>query len=416
LFNKAQIRYSLYFLNFAEINHFTMKSVLRFTFSLVLFSLISITEAQPFAIGHRQKSFTDASRNNRVITTEIYYPATTAGDNVTVSSGQFPILVFGHGFVMAWSAYDVVWNALVPNGYILVFPTTETSLSPSHGEFGKDIAYLVGAMKAEGQNSSSPFFNAVTNTSAVMGHSMGGGAAFLSVQHDPTITAIATLAAANTTPSAIQAAAGITIPALVLSGGNDCVTPPAQHQIPMYDSLISSCKSLVSITGGSHCQFANYNFNCYFGEGTCSPQATITPAVQQSTVASVLLPWLNYYLKNDCTAGTQFQNLLAAGSGITSQQNCTLACTATNENKLVQFSVAPNPVQRGTQFTISGKNLNTVSLEMRDASGKITPIKFYPTDKQISVSLNNISQGVYFVTVFSPEKTALSTFRIVVTE
>lgn len=384
---------------------------------IFLFSIISLnTDAQTFAIGHRQKSFTDASRNNRVITTEIYYPAATAGDNVAISSGQFPILVFGHGFVMAWSAYDVVWNALVPNGYILVFPTTETSISPSHGEFGKDIAFLVGAMKAEGQNSSSSFFNSVATTSAVMGHSMGGGAAFLSVQYDPTITAIATLSAANTTPSAIQAAAGITIPSLVLSGGNDCVTPPAQHQIPMYDSLSSSCKSFVSITGGSHCQFANYNFNCYFGEGTCTPQATITPAAQQSTVASVLLPWLNYYLKNDCTAGTQFQNLLAAGSGISSLQNCILNCTAINENSSTEFSLAPNPAQSGTTLTLKGENLKNVSIALRDASGKIIPVKFQVEEKSIVISLKELSKGLYFVNIISAEKNLLSALKLIVTE
>lgn len=388
------------FLQFCR-KYFTMNFLIRI---LIFICCTHLAMSQPFAIGHRQLSFTDATRNNRAIATEIYYPANTAGDNVAIANGQFPILVFGHGFVMAWSAYDVVWNALVPNGYIMVFPTTESSLSPSHGEFGKDIAFLVGAMKSQGANSSSSFFNAVSNTSAVMGHSMGGGAAFLSVQYDPTITAIATLGAANTTPSAITAASGITIPSLVLSGGNDCVTPPPQHQIPMYDSLNSSCKSFVSITGGSHCQFANYNFNCYFGEGTCSPQATISPSVQQSTVASVLLPWLNFYLKNDCVAATQFQNLLTAGGGITSQQNCTLACTSIEEKISNAVKLFPNPIRINENIRISGLNNKEVKIRIIDLSGKKIWEVTITEQNQITIPPCITSPGLFFLEVENEKK------------
>ena len=111
--------------------------------------ILSDLSAQ-FQIGSRQITFTDPSRSNRSIAAEIRYPAQVAGSNAAVASGQFPIIVFGHGFVMTFSAYDVVWQALVPSGYIVVLPTTEASLSPSHSNFGQDIAFLVNAMKAEG--------------------------------------------------------------------------------------------------------------------------------------------------------------------------------------------------------------------------------------------------------------------------
>jgi hypothetical protein len=71
--------------------------------SLIILFLVligTISEAQPFLIGHKQQAFIDASRSNRTIDTEIYYPANTAGDNVPMANGTFPTLVFGHGFVM----------------------------------------------------------------------------------------------------------------------------------------------------------------------------------------------------------------------------------------------------------------------------------------------------------------------------
>jgi pimeloyl-ACP methyl ester carboxylesterase len=169
-----------------------------FSYLTILLIFISIyTQAQPFQIGHKQQTFIDESRSNRSINTEIYYPSNSSGDNVPMANGIFPTLVFGHGFVMTWDSYDYLWNGIIPSGFILVFPKTEGSFSPSHADFGKDIAFLVDAMKLEGLNQSSTFYNAVSDKSAVMGHSMGGGSAFLSIQYNSTITALATLAAAR---------------------------------------------------------------------------------------------------------------------------------------------------------------------------------------------------------------------------
>jgi len=114
------------------------------TLSACLQPMISIS--QPYAVGHIKKSYSDAARGNRSITAEIYYPSVISGENVAAAQGNFPVLVFGHGFVMSWNAYKYLWDALVAKGYIMVFPTTETSLSPSHDAFGKDMAFLVNAM------------------------------------------------------------------------------------------------------------------------------------------------------------------------------------------------------------------------------------------------------------------------------
>ena len=91
---------------------------------------------------------------------EVYYPADVAGDQVPFTQQPItaPILVFGHGFVMSWDAYSNIWNALVPHGYLMAFVTTETGFSPSHLEFGKDIAFAVGYMQSLSTNASDPFY------------------------------------------------------------------------------------------------------------------------------------------------------------------------------------------------------------------------------------------------------------------
>ena len=372
---------------------------------LLLHFCIITTYAQTHQIGHKQQTFVDTSRSNREITAEIYYPATTTGDDVAIASGEFPVLVFGHGFVMTWSAYAPVWNALVPNGYIMVFPTTESSIFPSHSNFGKDIAYLVGAMKNEGTSNSSAFFGAVDGTSAVMGHSMGGGAAFLAVQYDPTITALATLAAANTNPPSITAAAEITIPSIVLAGANDCVAPPDEHQLPMYDALAADCKTLVSITGGSHCQFANTNTNCFIGELTCTPRPAINADAQQATTYQLLLPWLDYYLKYDTVAGTQFQDLITTGNGIESQQNCSLLSTYDVAPAAVsKLNIFPNPLFETTTLETNVGLINA-SLVIYNIYGQAVFEQHKINSQIIVLSRNNLASGLYFVRLSDGTKT-----------
>ena len=373
-----------------------------FTFFTIFISFNIHCLAQTYQIGHKQQTFIDESRSNRNITTEIYYPADMSGDNVSIASGQFPVLVFGHGFLMTWSAYANIWNDIVPNGYIMVFPTTETSLFPSHTNFGKDIAFLVGAMKTEGTNASSTFFGGVATTSAAMGHSMGGGSAFLSVQYDPSITALATLAAANTTPSSIDAAKNIGIPSIVIAGANDCVAPPVQHQLPMYDALASTCKTYVTITGGSHCQFANANTNCSLGELTCSPPPDISPMSQQNiTFLLIFILWLI------------LQNLITTGSGIESQQNCLLLSTRKSE-KISEsgINIYPNPFSSETtvQANIPMKNATlTVHNNLGQQIMQLTNIY----GNTVSLKRGGLSSGLYFIRLKEDNK-ILATKKIIV--
>jgi len=296
-----------------------MKKILFFV-ALFTYSYI---DAQVFPIGHTQITYTDPARGGRNIQTEIYYPATSAGEATLVASGTFPVIVFGHGFVMSWDAYQNFWDDLVPQGYILAFPRTEGSISPNHAEFGKDLAFLVAKLQSESaSNSSSLFYNHVNSKSAIMGHSMGGGSSFLAAENNALITTMVSFAAANTTPPSITAAQHVLVPSLVFSGQNDCVAPPAAHQQKMYDSLAAPCKTFINVKGGAHCEFANNNFNCNFGQSTCSPSPTITRAQQQDVTSDFLKLWLAYYLKNDCASRNIFNDSLVASSRITYQQSC----------------------------------------------------------------------------------------------
>ncbi len=373
------------------------------TVVLVGLGLTNDVGAQPFQLGHLTMNFTDVSRNNRVIATEIYYPAQMAGDNVPVagSSTLFPLLSFGHGFVMTWDAYQNYWSALVPQGYIMLFPKTEGSLSPSHLDFGKDLAFLIDQMAVLNGNPTSIFYNKVSAMNAVMGHSMGGGASFLATQQSSNIKTIVNFAPAETNPSAVTAASLSTIPTLIFSGANDCVTPPAVHQIPMYNSSMANCKTLITINGGSHCQMANSNFFCNLGEGSCSPQATISRATQQSVITSYLLPWLNFQLKNDCAQGTVFDNQIVIDTAISFQKNC-IQCNAltTETNVRNGIRVYPNPV---TDFiTMAMENPSDYQVNLYDSRGRLLLSKAF--GQTVSIDVSDFQDGLYFYSVLQSGK------------
>lgn len=369
--------------------------------------------AQTFQIGHTTINFIDASRSNRTIAAEIYYPSDVAGDNVALTnlnSETFPVLCYGHGFLTTWDAYQNFWNFLVPKGYIMVFPKTEGSLTPSHIDFGKDLSYLISQMNVLGNTASSLFYNRISSMNCVMGHSMGGGASFLAAQLNPTIKTILNFAPAETTPSAILSAATITIPSLIFAGGNDCVTPPNTNQIPIYNGLFSNCKTLISIIGGSHCQMANSNFFCGFGESSCIPQPTINRATQHNIINSYILPWLDYQLKGNCLQGNWFDNQIVADNLITFQKNC-IQCSSLDFqdiNLIKQIVVTPNPAK--DFITISGNldGLNQVSVF--DMTGKLILIEEF--EKEVTINLSDFSKGFYSYLVKS-SSTNLSTGKFI---
>ncbi len=381
----------------------TMK--LNFIVIILIFACNNLF-SQSFQVGHTSITFIDSSRNNRSIPAEIYYPGDIAGNDVPITTANnhtFPVLSFGHGFLMTWDAYQNIWDAVVPEGFIIVFPKTETGFTPSHSEFGKDIAFLLSAMAALGEDNSSFLFNRVDSMNCAMGHSMGGGAAFLAAQFSASVKTLVTFAPAETNPSAIQAAGGLHIPSLIIAGGNDCVTPPVTNQIPMYDALQSACKSYISINGGSHCQMADNNFLCSFGEGTCSPPPTITRSEQHTIINRYLLPWLNFQLKGDCFSGAQFDSLIVRDSVIAFQKSCELCnTTSINENNsLIRVDIFPNPFHDSIyiQCSIFANSEVGIDLYLLDGT-KIDTQTFsnVQPDEKLKLSVNqHLTAGVYLL-------------------
>lgn len=369
-----------------------MKKILLIYFGIVPF----LFYGQIYEIGHKQITYTDPARNNRSIKTEIYYPADVAGDNVAIASGQFPFLVFGHGFVMGWNSYQWFWDSIVPKGYIMLFPRTEGSIIPNHSEFGLDLKFLNEKFKTENSNPSSFFYQHIANTSAIMGHSMGGGASFLAAENYTNFTTLINFAAATTNPSSITAAANVTVPLLMFIGENDGVAPPSTHQIPMFDSCASLCKISVTLKGGGHCYFADYNLNCSLGESSTSPQPTITREEQHTRVFYLLEPYLSYMLKGNLNDGALFMIRLTNDSNITYVNTCN---TKISEEMYQKGFIYPNPASEFLNIYLPENN-NKYEYSIIDILGH--ELKKGEINQSITtINIENLPKGVYFIKLYN---------------
>ncbi len=393
---------------------------------LIATSFTLVTNAQTFLIGHMSINFKDVSRTStgysisggittstatgRTIGTEVYYPATTTGTNTPVASGQFPVVVFGHGFVMTYDNYDNIFNRLAALGYIVLLPRTEGSTSPVHADFGADLAFLASA----GMNLNTVSSNTILNTfngkviqkSAIGGHSMGAGSSFLGAASNSTITCLFNMCAATTNPSSINSASLVTVPSLLISGEMDSVADTTV-QNSHYTATASLKKFHVIITGAKHCDFGNgTSFLCTFGQPACS--GTGCNAILFARYMSYLEPFLANQLKSDCTAGNTFMTLIQnpstdrAGRKITG----TLACLATgliSKTKAELFSVFPNPVNDKLIVSYTSEHNTPVEFELYDISGRLMLTLSETTSNSIVVkkelNTNQLEKGTYILFV-----------------
>jgi dienelactone hydrolase len=391
----------------------------------VCFTLIS--QAQTFPVGHMSINFKDASRTGgysisggitmtgtgRNIGTEVYYPATVAGNNVTVANGQFPIVVFGHGFAMTWDSYDNIYNRLASLGYIVLLPRTESSIfpTPNHANFAEDLK-LVASQGLLLNSISTPtalasFNGKVIQKSAIGGHSMGAGCSFIAAQNNTTVTCVFNLAAATSNTAGVSSVAGaslVTVPLLMISGEKDNVAD-STVQNNHYNPTASTIKFHSIVKDVTHCDFGNGNSGtCTIGQAACS--GTGCNATLFARYMSYIEPFLANRLKSDCTAGNTFMSLISNPSTdrVGRKINGTIACVATgieSLNPLNNFSIFPNPTEGKLTVSYSTENSAPVIFELYDISGRlILTLTENSTNSQTlkkEIELENIDNGSYIL-------------------
>lgn len=385
--------------------------------------------AQTFPVGFMSINFKDPSRSGgtaiansvqmpgsgRDIGAAVFYPAVSAGTNVAVANGNFPIVVFGHGFLMTYDSYNNIYNSLVSKGYIVVLPRTEGSAAPNHLDFGKDLAFLAEQFKlfntASTPSNITIFNGKVAQRTAIGGHSMGGGCSFVGAQNNSSITCFFNMAAATSNTSGVSSIAGaslISVPCLVMSGEKDCVVDTIV-QNAHFTNLSSSKKFHVILKGLTHCDFGNgSNFNCTFGQSASGCPNTISNSLAFTSYMNYLIPFLNNQLQNDCNEGIRFMDSISNPSSLRVGRKIigTIACTSSNLSNYTRknsASIFPNPTSTNLNLKFTGNIQSFTNLCITDKLGRIVYTyegKFITNpNNEIILETSELDAGIYFINI-----------------
>jgi dienelactone hydrolase len=142
-----------------------------------------------------------------------------------------PAVAFGHDWLQPVARYAALLRHLASWGFVVAAPDSQRGALPSHARFAADLRtaldVCVGVRLGDGR------ISVDGRRTALAGHGIGGGAALLAAAETARLAAVVTLAAAQTRPSALDAARRVTAPTLHIAAGRDTVVPPAGHAEPL---------------------------------------------------------------------------------------------------------------------------------------------------------------------------------------
>jgi|GEM_PF-1974294 len=227
----------------------------------------------------------------------VFYPA--AGDGgrdaeVDRAGGPYPVIAFGHGYLGRVEYYAATLRYLAARGYLVIAPTSQGGVLPDHSEFADELRASLTWMVAQGNETGSPFSEAVDpGRLGLSGHSMGGGCALLAAARDSRIAAVSTLAAADTRPSSLDLLGDIDAPVQSIAGSDDAIAPPDRFQVPLYEA-VPTPRQLVLIEGGSHCGFLD-------DPPPLCDEGSMPPVQQIELTRGLLRDWFDLYLEGEAS-------------------------------------------------------------------------------------------------------------------
>jgi dienelactone hydrolase len=142
-----------------------------------------------------------------------------------------PAVAFAHDWLQPAERYADLLRHLASWGIVTAAPSSHRGLLPSHAGFAADLRTTLdvcaGVRLGDGR------ISVDSRHTAFAGHGIGGGVALIAATGHQRVASVVTIAVAQTRPSALDAARGLTVPVLHLAAGRDTVAPAGGHAEPI---------------------------------------------------------------------------------------------------------------------------------------------------------------------------------------
>lgn len=247
----------------------------------------------------------------------VYYPLSKTLPSAAVAI--VPGFVSTQNSVATWGPF------LASHGIVTIIIDTNSLFDPPSAR-ADGLIDALETLRQENTRVDSPLFDHIdTDRFAVMGWSMGGGAAQLAASIDPNIKAVIALCPWLSFP--VSSDLNHSVPVLILSGQLDPTAPPSLHANVHYNLTPDTTdKLLFELASGNH-SIAN------------------NPANVQGEIGEYGLAWLRYYLLGDTCHCTLALEPSTSTSQNATNVTCPSAITCPSQMTLFNNQIADGHYQ-----------------------------------------------------------------------
>ncbi|MGH0032641.1 MAG: alpha/beta hydrolase family protein [Myxococcota bacterium] len=248
-------------------------------------------ELGPYAVGRTTFSLVDASRDDRTLVVDVWYPAEDDGtlpfslydllvaaiesdvalDEPPVADGSFPLLVFSHGNAGVRFQSIFLQEHLASHGFVVAAPdhagnTAGDAILPNPPPFTArdrplDISLVIDEMLDLDDLPGDPFHDRIEDDRiGVFGHSFGGfttlamASGFEDVPPDERVSVLMPIAPA-TGGLTDEMLADVRLPTLVLGGTSDTITPVDPNSVRAFEETSGIPRWRIDVHAAGHNSF-----------------------------------------------------------------------------------------------------------------------------------------------------------------
>lgn len=249
------------------------------------------------------------------------------------AQGPFPLATINHGAGMAVESgleggYSYLGEALAARGYVVAGWNEYVALG-TQLDYILDTAAIRDSMYNASADAAHELHGLLCDRAVAVGHSLGGGAEF--VGSDPVVMGscggqlpcnggytanyqgLAALSGGfkwdeEGTPDPYETAPRLSIPALFVSGTEDCMVAPLEENYPMFTKMARSpCRIFANVSGADHCQWAGLSAvahaSCVALEKAAFPcRPSLGAAEQQRLALKYVLPFFDFVTRDHSEA------------------------------------------------------------------------------------------------------------------